>query len=167
MAFPNIEIKHILYATDNSEDARCAFAYAASFTKQFNAKLTLLHVEQEFKDMVAFDFGIERSVAATKWFSINKDYYEELRNQLQEMAKTTYLGEPINIDDVVIEKGNPVKMILRVAEERECDLIVMGMKGRSALEDTVLGGTVNGVLRRSKIPVLVMRHKVNETEEKK
>lgn len=159
MELPNIEVKHILYATDNSVDARYAFAYAAGFAKQFNAKLTMLHVVQEFKDMVAFDFGIERSVAAQKWFSVNKDYFEEVQKHVQKIAQSKYDGEMINVDDVIVEKGNPVKMILGIASDRNCDLIVMGIKGRSAIEDAVLGSTVNGVLRKSKIPVLVMRHK--------
>ena len=159
MELAKVDVKHILYATDNSEDARCAFGYAAGYAKQFGAKLTLLHVVQEFKDMVAFDFGIERSVAAKEWFSVNKDYYQELKKRFKELAKTKYCGESIDIADVLVEKGNPVKTILRVANDRNCDLIVMGTKGRSALEDVVLGSTVKGVLRRSTIPVLVTRHK--------
>ncbi|MCB0260045.1 MAG: universal stress protein [Calditrichae bacterium] len=162
MELPTIGMKHILYATDNSEDARSAFAYAAGIAKQFGAKLTLLHVVQDLKDMVAFDFGIERSVAAQKWFSVNKDYFEEIKKQVQEIAQSTYGGEAVHVDDVVVEKGNPVKTILEIAKEKECDMIVMGVKGRSVLEDTVLGGTVNGVIRRSKIPVLVIRHKTLE-----
>lgn len=162
MELPMIEVKHILYATDNSVDAQYAFAYAAGFAKQFGAKITLLHVVQEFKDMVAFDFGIERSVAAQKWFSVNKDYYEEVKARVQEIAQSNYGGTPLHIDDVVVEKGNPVKTILDIASEKQCDLIVMGTKGRSVLEDTVLGGTVNGVIRRSKVPVLVVRHKTTD-----
>ena len=159
MKLPNIQVEHILYATDNSEDARCAFAYAAGFAKQFGAKLTLLHVVQEFKDMVAFDFGVERSVAAQKWFSVNKDYYEAVKKQMDEIANSEYDGERIDVENVIVDKGNPVKKILQIAKSKQCDLIVMGLKGRGVLEDAMLGGTVNGVIRRSKIPVLVTRHK--------
>lgn len=158
MKLPNIQVQHILYATDNSEDARHAFAYAAGFAKQFGAKLTLLHVVQEFKDMVAFDFGVERSVAAQKWFSVNKDYYEEVKKRMDDIANSEYDGETIDVENVIVDKGNPVKMILKIAKEKNCDLIVMGLKGRGILEDAMLGGTVNGVIRRSKIPVLVTRH---------
>jgi len=152
------EIKHILVATDDSENAQYAFSYAACFAKKFNAKVTLLHVVQEFKDMVAFDFGIERSVAAKKWFSVNNEYFMEVKNRFKEMAKENYSEESINIKDVVVEKGNPVKMILHAAKERDCDLIVMGSKGKGGLEDTMMGNTATGVLRRSKVPVLVTRY---------
>ncbi len=162
MELPNVEIKHILYATDGSEDARYAYAYAAHISKQFNAKLTMLHVVQELKDMVVFDFGVERSVAAKKWFSVNEEYYKDLKSKFRELAQAKYDGETINIDDVVVEKGNPVKMILGVAKDRMCDLIVMGKKGRGPLEDAMMGDTVSSVVRRSKVPVLVLRQSKNK-----
>ena len=159
MELPNVEIKHILYATDDSEDARYAFAYASSLSKQYHAKLTLLHVVPEFPDMVAFDFGIERSLAAKKWFSTKQEYIKKIKKRFEELLEIEYDEKILGIDDIVVEKGNPVKMILWVAKNKECDLIVMGIKGRSPLEDAMMGNTVAGVLRRSKLPVLVLRNK--------
>lgn len=151
------EIKRILFATDDSENALHAFSYAACIAKRFNAKVILLHVVQEFKDMVAFDFGIERSVAAQKWFTVNNEYFQEVKAKFRELVKDHYFSDEIDIEDVIVEKGNPVKMILYTARERKCDLIVMGSKGRDGLEDSMMGNTSTGVLRRSTIPVLVTR----------
>lgn len=147
------EIKRILFATDESDNAHHAFSYAACFAKQFNAKVLMLHVVREFKDMVAFDFGIERSVAAKKWFSVNNEYFQEIKAQFESLIESHYQKE--SIDDVMVVKGNPVKQILLIAEDKNCDLIVMGSKGKGGLEDAMMGNTVSGVLRRSKIPVLV------------
>jgi len=156
------EIKRILFATDDSANAQYAFSYAACFARQFKAKVTLIHVVQEFKDMVAFDFGIERSVAAKKWFSVNNDYFQEVKARFKDLAEKNYSGESVDIEDVVVEKGNPVKMILQVAKDKNCDLIVMGSKGTGGLEDAMMGNTAIGVLRRSKIPVLVTRYSKNK-----
>ncbi len=150
------EIKRILFATDDSANAHHAFAYASCFAKKFNAKVTLLHVVREFKDMVAFDFGIERSVAAKKWFSVNNEYFQEIKEKFEDLVTTNYSKE--TIDDITVVKGNPVKQILQVAKDKHCDLIVMGSKGKGGLEDAMMGNTVTGVLRRSKIPVLVSRY---------
>jgi len=81
------EIKRILFATDDSVNAQYAFSYASCFAKKFNAKVTMLHVVQELKDMVAFDFGVERSVAATKWFSVNNEYFQEVKDKFKDLAK--------------------------------------------------------------------------------
>jgi nucleotide-binding universal stress UspA family protein len=50
-----------------------------------------------------------------------------------------------------------VTRILETAEEKNCDLIVMGTHGRGALMDAMMGSTTNRVTRRSKIPVLSVR----------
>jgi len=149
------EIKRILFATDDSANAHYAFAYATCYAKQFKAKVTLLHVVQDIKDMVVFDFGIERSVAAKKWFSVSNEYFQEIKDKFADIAKEKYSGS--FIDEVIVEKGNPVKMILNIAKERNCDLIVMGSKGWGSLEDAMIGNTVTGVVRRSHVPVLVVR----------
>lgn len=162
MKLPNVDIKHILYTTDNSNDAKYAYAYAVRLAKKFDAKITLLHVVQEFKHMVAFDFGIERSVAATNWFSVNNEYFQEIKKKFQEMTKLIQDGESITIDNVLVEQGNPVRTILKVANQNKCDLIVMGVKGRGVLEDAMMGNTVAGVLQRSKVPVLVSRQSKNK-----
>jgi nucleotide-binding universal stress UspA family protein len=61
------------------------------------------------------------------------------------------------MDETVIKRGNPVAQILATAEEKHCDLIVMGTHGRGALMDTMMGSTTSRVLRRSQTPVLSVR----------
>ncbi|MGD8269896.1 MAG: universal stress protein, partial [Desulfobacterales bacterium] len=60
-------------------------------------------------------------------------------------------------DDIVVVRGHPVQQILTTAEDSHCDLIVMGSHGYGALEDAMLGGTARRVLRRAKVPVLLVR----------
>ena len=61
------------------------------------------------------------------------------------------------MDETVIKSGNPVAQILTTAEEKRCDLIVMGTRGHGALMDTMMGSTTSRVTRRSTIPVLSIR----------
>ena len=60
-------------------------------------------------------------------------------------------------DEILVERGNPVEVILRVAKEKSCDLIVMGTHGRGSLADAMMGSTARRVIRRSVKPVLVVR----------
>ena len=57
----------------------------------------------------------------------------------------------------VSHAGDPVDGILSIARSDDADLIVMGSHGRRGLSRLVMGSTTEGVLRRSDVPVLVVR----------
>jgi nucleotide-binding universal stress UspA family protein len=52
--------------------------------------------------------------------------------------------------------GKPWREILRTAAERRSDLIVMGVRGRNAVDLAVFGSTAHRVVRRAHCPVLVI-----------
>jgi len=57
----------------------------------------------------------------------------------------------------VSHAGDPVDGILSIARSDGADVIVMGSHGRRGLSRLVMGSTTEGVLRRSDVPVLVVR----------
>ena len=57
MEIPKVEIKKILYATDLSENARYAFAYAVSLADLYNATITIFHVLPEVPNLGAKPLG--------------------------------------------------------------------------------------------------------------
>jgi nucleotide-binding universal stress UspA family protein len=59
---------------------------------------------------------------------------------------------------IFIRNGLPVEEILSLAEEKKADMIVLGTHGYGMLQDTLMGGTVRRVLRRSRQPVLIVRN---------
>jgi nucleotide-binding universal stress UspA family protein len=66
-------------------------------------------------------------------------------------------SEASNEDDIIVERGNPVEKIISHSEQEKFDLIVMGTHGHGKLEDAMIGSTARRVVRRSEIPVLVVR----------
>jgi len=177
MQIPDVQIKNILYATDLSESAQYAFSYAISLASQYGAQITFLHVLPETPSIV-------ESTGAMGY--IGKKRWEEVQNKHQQDAKDALIGKrkdhhfirdildqfsakvkadfdkrQDDDDEIVVEKGNPVEKILAVASEKKCDLIVMGTHGRSTLADVVMGSTARRVIRRSEIPVLVVRMSEN------
>ena len=172
MNIPKVDVKNILYATDLSENARYAFAYAISLANLYGAKLTLLHVLPEVPDIL--DSTVIGYINSERWEEIKQQHFQEAKqsligkrrdhlaikevlDQFCEEAKKESEGGGIETDDILVEKGNPVEQILKQAEEKNCDLIVMGTKGQSTLADAVMGSTARRVLRRSQKPVLVVR----------
>jgi len=171
MELPKVDIKKILYATDLSESARYAFAYAVSIANLYGAQLVMLHVLPEDPDM---DDQVKGYVDAELWQDIKRRHLEEARSALigkrrGHMAIREVLDHfrkdagrqsdesTAEMDDIVVESGHPVERIIQVAEEKNCDLIVMGRHGYGTLKDALMGGVARGVLQRSAKPVLLIR----------
>jgi nucleotide-binding universal stress UspA family protein len=51
-----------------------------------------------------------------------------------------------------------LRFVCSLAEEADANLIVIGVRGRNALDLTVFGSTTNQVVRRAPCPVLTMKH---------
>jgi len=52
--------------------------------------------------------------------------------------------------------GNPEEMILKVCEEEDADMIVIGSHGHGALYNLLVGSVTEGVLKDAKCPLLVI-----------
>lgn len=159
MQISEITYKHILYTTEFSESWKEVFGHALGIANQYGAKLTFLYVlNTELIDLLTFDVGLERSPSIDKKFTEAKEFTTNVRKKILKKI-TDEFGEDVLKDiDILVERGNPVKIILKVAEEKNCDLIVMGFTGRGTLEDVAIGSTVNRVLHKSKLPVLVIHN---------
>ena len=81
----------------------------------------------------------------------------EVLHSFAETVKATDEVQPFVTDEIIVERGNPVEQILKVAEERNCDIIVMGSHGHGILEETLIGSTARRVLRQASKPVLVVK----------
>ena len=169
MILPKIEIKKILYTTDLSDNARLAFSYAVSLADLYGARLTILHVIAEDPDL---DDKVIGYVSAEKWQEIKDRHFEEARQTLTGKQRGGLAikdvldrfcdaaraeGASFETDEILVQKGDPVAHILATAESMSCDLIVMGSHGYGTLKDAMMGGTARRVLRRAKVPVLLVR----------
>ena len=169
MNLPKVDVKKILYATDLSENARFAYAYAASLADLYGAQITLMHVLPELSELM--DKHIVGYIDADRWEKIKAQHFDEarealigkrkdhlaVRDVLQQFSKNATQGEGLGSDQVIVERGNPVEKIIEHSEKEKIDLIVMGTHGHGTLEDAMIGSTARRVVRRSKIPVLVVR----------
>ncbi len=172
MILPKVEVNKILYATDLSENARYAFAYAVSLADLYNAAITFIHVLPEVPSLL--DKSVIGYISEERWEEIKSQNVEEAReaiigkrrdhlairdalHQFSEDVKEGREGEGFVTDDIIVVRGNPVKEILKYSAEKNCDLIVMGTHGQGTLADAMIGSTARRVLRRSPKPVLVVR----------
>jgi nucleotide-binding universal stress UspA family protein len=61
-----------------------------------------------------------------------------------------------DVSDVLVEGGPAVALL---GEVRDGDLLVLGSRGRGAVVAGLFGSTVNAVLERAAVPVVVVRHR--------
>ena len=169
MTIQAVKIKKILYATDLSQNAHYAFSYAVSLSDHYGAPLVLLHVLPEAPSPL--DNRVIGYIGANKWEQIKQRHVSEAREALigkrhDHAAVTEVLNQfhkdvkkdgDHAEDEIIVETGNTVDVILKCAADNHCDLIVMGTHGHGTLTDAMMGSTARRVSRKSRIPVLTVR----------
>ena len=139
--------KHVLLAVDFFEQDELVISKAQQVAEQFQAKLSLIHVVDS---MPVTDAGYGSDIP----------YNLDLTAELMAVAKLKLakLADALAIpgERRWLEIGSPKLEIVRVAEENQIDLIVVGSHGRHGLA-LLLGSTANGVLHHTKCDVLAVR----------
>jgi nucleotide-binding universal stress UspA family protein len=135
-----LEFKNILFATDFGKSAEREAEYAFSLAQEHHSRLRLMHVFQHPEAYGEDILAIEK---------------ESCRNQLRELVPSaTELHCKVDFEVAV---GEPVKQILRIAEENRADLIVMGAKARTSLAGNVPHTKAYRVVTGAPCPVLTVR----------
>ena len=142
----------ILFATDLSARSDRAQDRAIMLMKEYNAELIVLHVIEPVKD-----FHVIRRGRFSPSYKFNTKHIESTKKYLRKDLKD--IG---NRTKIRIETGHPAEVILAVAEEENCDLIVSGVARNEMLGRFTLGKTVDRLLKQSEIPLLIVTGKVHE-----
>jgi nucleotide-binding universal stress UspA family protein len=144
-------LKHILWATDFSEEAQEALLYANFFAKTFNSRLLALHVASDFSPAL-YDTSAVISGELSKTIDL-------VKNKAKEKLEAVGKAKGVTFDKVIIKEGSASKKIIEVSKEEKADLIVIGRRGLSTMEKLFIGSVANHVLRSSAVPVLVTKKK--------
>ena len=132
-----VHLRKILLCEDFSDHAHRASEYAVSMAREYGAELTLLHVLED----VPRSADLENAT-------------EEVAKQLKEcIAPTTCEG---CIVKVIVRIGKPYQQIIQLALEAQTDLVIMGVRGRGALDIAIFGSTTYRVIQLGSCPVLAV-----------
>ena len=142
-------LKNVLWATDFSEEAKEALAYALFFAKTFGAKLTALHVVPDFAP-VLYESWPEAQAELVGKIEATK---LSAKAQLDHVCAT----EGVCPDKVVVTEGSAAKVILKTAVKEGADLIVIGRRGAAGREQNLIGSVTHQILRGARVPVLVTK----------
>lgn len=142
--------KHMLLPTDGSPASGRAIAQAVTLAKSADAKITGLHVMPEFQVLTCQPQMLE-------------DTCDQFMKECQASAdaflsalKSAADQEGVACETVCVTSDFPHKAIVRMAEGKRCDVIVMASHGRKGITGFLLGSETRKVLSHTKKPVLVL-----------
>lgn len=163
-------LSSILFATNLSDNCKPAFDFAVSLATKYQATIILIHVIEKMPDYA------ERRLVGL----LGKKHWEEITKRHEEDARAALIGKQSSsslirkaleefcsqagIDDsscgyhsreVVVKDGEIVEEIISQSKEYNADMIIMGAR-KGFLKDNKIGSNIKEVMRKTKIPVLIV-----------
>jgi nucleotide-binding universal stress UspA family protein len=134
----DLELREILYATNFSPSAARSARAAVRLAQEFHAHLTLLHVIENYSDLDRRPGPMEEGL-------------RRLQELIPENAELQYAPER------ELAFGSASENILRVASDREADMIVLGARALEVGSTHLPWSTAHHVLAHARCPVLTVR----------
>lgn len=143
--------KHILLPTDGSKLSEKALRQCVRVANAFGARITALHVTPKF-DRYLYPTDLLAALPESYAEHATRRAGEYLR-----FAQKLAHAAGVECDGVQLSAAQPYKEIVKLAQKKGCDLILMASHGRKGIEGLLLGSETQKVLTHSTVPVLVYR----------
>ncbi len=139
-----VEIRKILIPLDFSTVSLGALAHAEELAHRTAAEMILLYVIEPV--VATMEFNTAGIIEANQLERVNTRLTDlcaaEVRHGVNAVTQ--------------VEEGEAAATIIRVAAERECDMVVMGTHGHSGFRHLLLGSKAERVVRGAGCPVLTV-----------
>src|SRR5713226_9809646 len=146
-----LQLRKILLPTDFSGCANYALAYAATIARATGATIICVHVVEPIVPAVGYSGLAEPMPIA----DISEQLEDSAERELPKLVDCEEL-HGLNVEEVIVH-GDAAAEIVRVAGERQVDLIVISSHGRTGLGRMIFGSTAEAVVRHATCPVLVVK----------
>ncbi|WAL58406.1 universal stress protein [Thermocoleostomius sinensis] len=152
----------ILVAIDASERSQAVFDKALDLAKATAANLMILHVlsgEEEGSPTLSL-IGLEYyPMLASEMTELHRKQWTDYENRCLELLRS--YAKQANAAGVTAEftqnPGSPGRTICQIARAWQADLIVMGRRGHSGVNELLLGSVSNYVLHHAPCSVLTVQ----------
>lgn len=138
-----MKLDRIVVAVDGSDNSLAAVDWAANLADATGAEVVAVHALGLLERMDA-----DEPVPA-----------QPHRDEIRRRFETTWCA-PLDRAGVrwrhLVRDGNPVSVVLAVAEEEHADLVVLGSRGLGGYPELLLGSTSTQVAQRSPRPVTIV-----------
>lgn len=135
---------NILIATDLGSQSDRALDRAAQLARQWQATLHVVHaLRPEATSVWLSNVEVEAAVGEDDHELVKRQVRRDLQSQVTRL-------------DIHIRRGEPTNVILEVAEEQDCELIIVGVGG-PAFSDMIFSTTDTQLLHRATRSVLLVK----------
>jgi nucleotide-binding universal stress UspA family protein len=138
-----------LVPIDRSGYKEQILAFATSLGKAWGAEITAIHVIDPGR-------GVPGGRVKEKEQEREEEAKREAEDLLVQSVDPLAQKEGVNIE-VVEESDSVAKSIIGYAKKNNMDVIVIGTKGMTAVEDFFLGSVANNVIRHAHCSVFAIR----------
>lgn len=143
--------KHLLFACDLSEATESNFKRMLEYARPMHSQVTLFYAYDSVSVTQATLGHIDFSQSLTDiQLAVEEKAYIFLEAYRKKLNEADLLSESI------VVSGHRGAQIVKTAENRHCDLIVVGSRSLEPLTRVLLGSTSTYVLHHSHCPVLVL-----------
>jgi nucleotide-binding universal stress UspA family protein len=137
---------HILIPLENTPADETILAHIKPLARMTGAKLCLIHVSDGW---VARNFN-QLKLAESEEMKTDREYLEKRQRELSEEGFAC---------EAVLALGEPSEEIIKIAKEKDVDLIAMSTHGHRFVSDILYGSTADKVRHAVNIPVLLLKMK--------
>src|SRR5918997_1685507 len=144
----------VLLATDGSEEAELATRAAVEVSEGTGSELHVVYVEP-LPDFMKNGDGTP---------GYDREIYEMIEEEAREtLRKLTWRVKAARgtVAEAHLRMGSVAEEIVRLADELDAGLIVVGSRGLGRIRRTLAGSVSESVFRHAHCPVMVVRAKVN------
>ena len=148
-------MKRILVPVDFSKEAESAARVAASIARKTGSEIFLVHMLE--LPVTTIDPAEMNTISSEPQII----YFMKLAHQKFEKFKKLPFFKGLTVVET-IQFQHAFSGIINESEKNNIDLIVMGSQGASGLQEMFIGSNTEKVVRRSKVPVLVIKTGVED-----
>ena len=155
------KINKILYASDIEKGSRPAFRAAMSLCGKYESEITYLHILEPLSSSAQ---NLIKNLVDTQ--DVEGIYQKSLINLKTKIETriSQFFDQEIEFHDTLdiskiksrIEEGVAWETIIKVADDIDADVIVMGTRTHSAVGQFFSGSTANKVMLHTKRPLLII-----------
>ncbi len=146
--------KKILISTDGSKFGTKAVAHGVNLAKAVGASVTIITTTEMWSPM-------EMAKKARSGDTNPIDSYElaaaDAAKKILAAAAAVAAKAGVKTDTIHISDKHPADAIIKTAESKKCNLIIVGSHGRRGIEKVLMGSVASEVITYSNIPVLVVK----------